>query len=118
MESKRFHRKKKTLKKNNWKWNQELMSVRIRQNTKIFLNMYKVKHDSVIHKNHNPNYHGVDIKDSDILLLTDYTRSRWCSEINTVNNDIPWQAHSGYYEKLIISKTFEKEMPNRNIIKL
>lgn len=80
--------------------------------------MYRLKHDSIVQKNYNPTYHDTDLKSADILLLSDNTQSRWCSEINTVNNDVPWQTHSGYYEKILISKTTEDKIPNKNIIKL
>ena len=80
--------------------------------------MYKLKHDSIIRKDCNQTYHDTDLSSTDILLLSDNTQSRWRSEINTVNNGVPWQTHSGYHEKMLISKTTEDKIPNKNIIKL
>ena len=70
-----------------------------------------------MHKYHNPKYHDADTMGSHIMILTDH-ETKWRSEINTVNNDVPWQTHSGYYETMRITKTLEKDVPTYNKIVL
>lgn len=78
------------------------------------------KYDSRVHKYCNPHYHNVDRMNKNLHILTDNPNSRWFSEINTIDSMLPLEAryNAGYYQIQCITKTFEKDVPTWNVIKL
>lgn len=81
---------------------------------------YSRKYDSRIHKQGNFKYQDTDRIDSNLHVVTDSTTARWCSEINTVSNDIPSEAgyNGAYWQKIRIASVFEADLPSFNVIKL
>lgn len=78
------------------------------------------KYDSVVHKYGNPYYHNVNRFSKNLLILTDKPNVKWRSEINTIDSSLPSDAvdNAGYYQILCITKTFDKDAPSWNMIKL
>lgn len=81
---------------------------------------YSRKYDSIIQKEGNFRYQGVDRISSNLHVVTDVTTARWRSEVNTISNDIPSGAgyHGGYFQKSRIACVYEEDLPNFNVIKL
>lgn len=81
---------------------------------------YSRKYDSIIQKEGNFRYQGVDRISSNLHVVTDVTTARWRSEVNTISNDIPSDAgyNGAYWQKSRIAYVYEQDLPNFNVIRL